>query len=195
MIVIGLTGSIGMGKSTVADQFSIFGAKTCSADRFVHKLMGVGGKAIGEIKKYFPEAVTDNYIDRQILGEIVFSDKKKLILLEDILHPSVIDMENKFIYRQKRLGTKIIVLDIPLLFETGGDERVDFTVVVTAPYFIQRQRVLGRENMTEEKFERIMASQMDDGEKRGRADFIIPTSLGRAYSFKRVKEIVMRLEI
>lgn len=191
MIIIGLTGSIGMGKSTVAKQFAALGAKICSADACVHKLMGRGGGAVAEIKKYFPEAVENNAVDRQVLGKIVFADKSKLVLLENILHPLVREMEDDFIFRQKKLGTKMLVLDIPLLFETNGHERVDFTVVVSAPAFIQRQRVMARKNMTTEKFERIIASQMQDHEKRNRADFIIPTGLGKSYSFRAVKELLL----
>lgn len=191
MVIIGLTGSIGMGKSTVAYQFAALGAKVCSADACVHKLMSKKGAAVGEIEKYFPDAVINGEIDRQVLGKIVFSDKEKLALLENILHPLVREMEDDFIFRQKNLGAKIIVLDIPLLFETDGHERVDFTVVVSAPAFIQKQRVMARKNMTTEKFERIIASQMQDLEKRNRADFIIPTGLGKAHSFRAVKELVL----
>ncbi len=186
MVVIGLTGSIGMGKSTIARQFSALGAKICSADACVHKLMSKGGKAVAEIEKYFPEAVKSGSVDRQILGKIVFSDKIKLTKLENILHPLVQKMEDDFIAKVRRLGAKLVILDIPLLFETNGHERVDFTVVTSAPYFIQKQRVMARKNMTTEKFERIIASQMQDLEKRNRADFVIPTGLGKAYSFRRV---------
>ena len=193
MIVIGLTGSIGMGKSTVARQFAVLGAKVCSADACVHKLMGKGGKAVAEIEKYFPTSVKNGAVDRKILGQIVFADKTKLRELENILHPLVQKMEDDFIARMRHIGVKLVVLDIPLLFETGGHERVDFTAVVSAPAFIQKQRVMARKNMTTEKFERIIANQMHDHEKRNRADFIIPTSLGKAYSFKLVKELVLGL--
>ncbi len=191
MIVIGLTGSIGMGKSTIARQFTLHGARICSADACVHKLMSRGGEAVAEIQKYFPMAVKNGEVDRKILGQIVFSDKQKLIKLENILHPLVQKMEDDFIVRSKRLGAKLVILDIPLLFETDGHKRVDFTVVVSAPAFIQKQRVMARKNMTVEKFERIIASQMQDLEKRNRADFIIPTGLGKAYSFRQVKEILL----
>jgi dephospho-CoA kinase len=201
MIIIGLTGGIGMGKSTVSRQFALLGAKVCNADECVHKLMSAGGAAVPEIEKYFPEAVINSpsprrgegYIDRKTLGQIVFADKKKLKVLENILHPLVQKMENDFILRGKKLGAKLVVLDIPLLFETGREKRVDFTVAVSAPTFIQRQRVMARPGMTAEKFERIIASQMQDLEKRHRADFVIPTGLGKAYSFKIVKEIVEEL--
>ena len=193
MVIIGLTGSIGMGKSTVARQFAAFGAKVCSADACVHKLMAKGGVAVGEIAKYFTDAVKNHEIDRQVLGKIVFADKKKLTLLENILHPMVQEMEDDFTYRAKNLGAKIVVLDIPLLFETGGEQRVDFTVAVTAPAFIQRQRVMVRKGMTAEKFERIVASQLPSQEKEKRADFVIQTGLGKAHSFMAVKELVSSL--
>ncbi len=191
MVIIGLTGGIGMGKSTVASQFAALGAKICSADACVHKLMGRGGAAVAEVQKHFPGAVKVGLVDRKVLGQIVFADKNKLTLLENILHPLVQEMEDDFIVRCQRLGVKMVVLDIPLLFETDGHNRVDCTVVVTAPEFLQRQRVMVREGMTPEKFERIVASQMQDLEKRRRADFVIPTGLGKAYSFRMVKEIIM----
>lgn len=193
MVVVGLTGSIGMGKSTVTRQFELLGAKICSADACVHKLMSKGGDAVAEIQDNFPTVVKDGVVDRKILGQIVFADKQKLTLLENILHPLVRQMEDDFCARAKRLGVKLMVLDIPLLFETDGHERVDYTVVVTAPYFVQKQRVMARKNMTTEKFERIIASQMQDREKRNRADFVIPTGLGKAYSFRMVKELVLTL--
>lgn len=193
MIVIGLTGGIGMGKSTVAKQFELLGAKTCSADACVHKLMGKGGKAVAPIKKIFPSAVKDGQVDRKILGKIVFADKHKLTQLEAILHPLVQEMENAFIVRMKKSGIKMVVLDIPLLFETNGHERVDYTVVVSAPHLIQRQRVMARQGMTAERFEQIIVSQMQDLEKRRRADFIISTGLGKGYSFKEVKQLVSQL--
>ncbi len=191
MVVIGLTGGIGMGKSTVALQFALLGAKICSADACVHKLMSKNGAAVEQVQKYFPTAIKNGALDRKILGQIVFADKEKLVQLENILHPLVQKMEDDFVVRARRLGAKIVVLDIPLLFETNGHERVDFTVVVSAPAFIQRQRVMARKNMTAEKFERIIASQMQDLEKRNRADFIIPTGIGKAYSFRAVKELIL----
>lgn len=193
MIIIGLTGGIGMGKSTVAGQFAALGAKICSADACVHKLLGRGGKAVAKVQKHFPDAVKSGAVDRKILGQIVFSDKEKLKLLENILHPLVQEMEGDFISRARRIGARMVVLDIPLLFETAGENRVDYTVVVSAPYFIQKQRVMARHGMTAEKFERILVSQMQDLEKRNRADFVIPTSLGKAYSFRQVKQLLQNL--
>lgn len=194
MIVIGLTGGIGMGKSTVSRQFAALGAKICSADACVHALLAPGGAAVKQVEKTFPDAVKNAVVDRNILGKIVFSDPKKRHKLEVILHPMVIAMEEAFVQKQQRLGAKYVVLDIPLLFETGGQERVDITVVASAPAFIQRQRVLARAGMSEEKFRQILASQMPDMEKCERADCIIPTGLGKAYSFKAVKQMIFDLE-
>jgi dephospho-CoA kinase len=193
MIIIGLTGGIGMGKSTIAKQFAILGAKTCSADACVHKLLGQGGAAVSRVQSHFPDAVKSGIVNRKILGQIVFADKEKLKLLEDILHPLVQQMEGAFIAKAHRMGVKMVVLDIPLLFETAGENRVDYTVVVSAPALLQRQRVMGRKGMTAEKFEQIIASQMQDMEKRKRADFVIPTGLGKAYSFKMVKQLLQNL--
>ena len=187
MIVIGLTGSIGMGKSTVSKQFSLLGAKVASADDFVHYLLKNDTKIIADIAKEFPNAVIDGVIERKILGKIVFADAQKLKILEQILHPKVVALEEKFVKKQRRLGAKLVVLDIPLLFETGAEKRVDYTVVVTAPKFIQRRRVLARTGMTAEKFAQIISTQMPDNEKRKRADFIIQTGLGKAYSFRELQ--------
>lgn len=193
MIIIGLTGGIGMGKSTVANQFARLGAKICSADACVHKLLGKDGGAVDEVRHHFPDAVKSGMVDRKILGQVVFPDKEKLKLLENILHPLVQEMEGEFIKKARRMGAEMVVLDIPLLFETAGENRMDYTVVVSAPALLQRQRVMARKGMTAEKFERILASQMQDLEKRKRADFIIPTGLGKAYSFKMVKQLVQNL--
>lgn len=193
MIVIGLTGSIGMGKSTVTRQFAALGAKTISADTIVHKLLAQGGKAVKEVAKHFPSVVKAGAVDRKALGKIVFADGQKLALLEQILHPMVVIEEEHFVLKQKSKGAQMVVLDIPLLFETGAESRMDAVVVATAPYFIQRQRVLAREGMTEEKFKSILQNQMSDAEKKARADFVVETGQGKAYSFKRVKEIVEKL--
>jgi dephospho-CoA kinase len=195
MIVIGLTGGIGMGKTTIARQFADLGAEICSADECVHKLMSKNGAAVAEVQKHFPTAVIDGEVDRKILGKIVFADKQKLTQLEHILHPLVQKMEDDFIAQAKNLGAKLVVLDIPLLFETGGENRVDYTVVVSAPVSVQRERVMAREGMTTEKFERIIASQMQDLEKCARADFVVSTALGKDDSFKQVKKIIENLGI
>lgn len=187
MIVIGLTGSIGMGKSTVARQCALLGAKTLNSDEVVHRLMAPRGQAFASIAKCFPQAVVDGKIDRKILGGIVFKDAAKLTMLESILHPLVRREEEHFANAMRSKGAKIVVFDIPLLFETGGDSRMDATLVATAPAFIQRQRVMARPHMTAEKFASILTKQMPDREKRKRADFIVQTGLGFAASMRQIK--------
>jgi len=187
MIVIGLTGSIGMGKSTVASQFALLGLRVCNADAIVHQLMANGGAAVAEIGKHFPTVIKNQAVDRKALGDIVFKDKHKLKQLEQILHPLVVAAENDFIATQQRKGTWAAVLEIPLLFETGAQERCDCVAVVSAPSFIQQQRVLKRSGMTPEKLSRILSLQMPDQEKRQQADIVIHTGLGKAYSFRQVK--------
>jgi len=190
MIVIGLTGSIGMGKSTVAAQFAALGIAVSNADAIAHKLMAKGGEAVAGIEKLFPGVVKSGAVDRKALGDIVFKDKAKLALLERLLHPIVEAEEIHFAEIQKCKGAPMAVLEIPLLFETKAEERCDLTVVVTAPLFIQRQRVMKRPGMTDEKWHRIVNLQMPDREKRHRADVIIETGLGKAYSFRQVTALV-----
>lgn len=194
MKVIGLTGSIGMGKTTVASQFAALGAEVCSADEIVHSLMRQGGAAVEEIGRHFPGVIKNNEVDRSALGAIVFNDKEKLKQLEAILHPLVVAQENRFVEKKRGEGARFAVLEIPLLFETGAQARCDATVVATAPYFIQKRRVMTRAGMTEDKFKRILAVQMPDGEKRRRASFVVQTGLGRAYSNFQVKSILRALD-
>ncbi|AJD54109.1 dephospho-CoA kinase [Thalassospira xiamenensis M-5 = DSM 17429] len=194
MVILGLTGSIGMGKSTAAGMFRYLGVPVHDADASVHHLMAPDGAAFEPIISAFPDVLQDGRIDRQILGPIVFADSDALKCLEAILHPLVRDDENRFL-RQNRLAQRsLVVLDIPLLFETAGEKRCDQVAVVSAPEFIQRQRVMARLGMTEAKFSAILAKQMPDREKRRKADFIIPTGLGRAVTFATIRSIVDQLE-
>ena len=186
MIVIGLTGSIGMGKSTLASQLALLGAKICNADAIVHELMGKEGKAVADIERLFPGVTKNGSVDRKALGEIVFKDKQQLQRLEQLLHPLVVAEENRFIKEERSKGARMVVLDIPLLFETRASERCDVTLVASAPYFLQRQRVLKRPGMNEQKFARINQSQMADAKKRRRADKVVLTGLGKAVSFKTI---------
>lgn len=195
MIVIGLTGSIGMGKSTLASQLAALGAKISNADDIVHRLLGKGGAAVKAVAKQFPGVAENGAVNRKALGDIVFRDKAKLRALERILHPLVVEAEIAFVRKQQRLGAALVALDIPLLFETGADERCDLTLVATAPFFIQRQRVLARPNMTEEKFREILRSQLPDCEKRARADVVVRTGLGKAASFRACKALVMTIRV
>ncbi|MDE3016127.1 MAG: dephospho-CoA kinase [Pseudomonadota bacterium] len=184
MTVIGLTGGIGMGKSTVAAQLAALGAKICNADAIVHMLLGKGGAAAAEVERAFPGAVNDGGVDRKALGDIVFHDAKQLAKLERLLHPLVVAEENRFIGNERRKGAKLIVLDIPLLFETAAERRCDVTIVASAPAFLQRQRVMKRPGMTAEKFLRIVSAQMPEREKRKRADNVVLTGLGKGASFR-----------
>lgn len=179
MIIIGLTGSIGMGKSTVAKMFQERSIPVHDADATVHFLLGAGGKAVAAVAEKFPEAVqTDEkgkaFIDRPTLSHAVFVDRAKKAELENILHPLVRAESDAFITEMKNRKHDMCVLDIPLLFETGGEKRVDVTIVVSAPEDVQRSRVFARDNhITAEKFAAIVAGQMPDAEKRERADYII----------------------
>jgi dephospho-CoA kinase len=193
MIVIGLTGSIGMGKSTVAAQLAKLGVKVCGADRIVHDLLAKDGTAVAAVGAAFPGVVKDGAVDRKALGAVVFADRLKLKTLEQLLHPLVVAEENHFVARARLTGAKMAVLDIPLLFETHAQERCDMTVVVTAPQFIQRQRVLKRPGMTEAKFSAILQTQMPDSEKRHLADWVIDTGLGKARSFRDAALLVKTL--
>lgn len=193
MITLGLTGSIGMGKTTVAAQLAEFGARIISADEIVHKLLGEGGAAVAEVAKHFPHTVENNAVNRKALGDVVFHNEREMKTLEAILHPLVVAEENAFILRERSAGTKIAVLEIPLLYETGAEKRCDAVIVVSAPFPIQEYRVMRRPNMTPEKFRRILGKQMPDREKRKRADFIVQTGFGKAYSRWQVKQILRKL--
>ncbi len=192
MIVLGLTGSIGMGKSTVALMLEKLDCAVHDSDKAVRLALSPKGQAFEEVALTFPESwdrKTHN-IKRDVLAKIIFDDDNKREQLENILHPVVQISQKEFIKKQTRLGRKIVVLEIPLLFETGAESRVDYTLVASAPYHVQRHRVLGRANMTEKKFEAILASQMSDKEKCSRADFIIPTGVGMAYTNRSLKHML-----
>ncbi len=193
MIVIGLTGSIGMGKSTVARQFEQLGVRVSSADAIVHQFLKKDGLAVGVIGKMFPGTVQNNTVDRKKLGEIVFKDAEAREELEEFLHPLVVAEEEWFVRTEARKGAKLVVLEIPLLFETGAQSRCDTTVVVTAPPYLQRQRVMRRPNMTSDKFHAILKAQMPDREKRLRAGLVINTGMGRNASFRQVAHLVQKL--
>lgn len=193
MIVIGLTGSIGMGKSTVAAQFERLGVRVRSADAIVHELMSRGGEAVPAIAEAFPTVIASHEVDRKKLGEIVFKDPKKRKHLESILHPLVVAEEERFVRQEARKGARLTVLEIPLLYETGAETRCDLTVVATAPHWLQIQRVMRRPNMTKEKFLAIIHAQMPDREKRRRADVVIQTGMGRGVSHMQVARLVHQL--
>ncbi len=191
MIVLGLTGSIGMGKSTTARMFRDAGVPVHDSDETVHRLYA--GEAAGLIEKRFPGVVHDGVVDREKLAKAVLGQPDTLKDLERIVHPLVRADADAFLERHGQEGARLALLDIPLLFETGGEDRVDRIVVVTAPAEVQRQRVLVRPGMTEEKFEAILSRQVPDAEKRLRADYIIDTGQGMDAARRRVAEIVDEL--
>ena len=173
MITLGLTGSIGMGKSTVAAMFEALGVPVFDADAAVHRLQGEGGRLVAAIEAMFPDTTGPKGVDRTLLGEAVLSDPRALKQLEALVHPAV--GEERIAFLAAHPDAPLVVFDVPLLFETGGESRVDKVAVVSAPAEVQRARVLARPGMTEARFEAILARQMPDAEKRARADFIIPT--------------------
>lgn len=175
MIVLGLTGSIGMGKSTVAKMFAEEGTPVFESDAAVHRLYAAGGAAVAPVAAAFPGVVRNGAIDRAALSAKVLGDQEALKRLESIVHPLVRQAQANFLAEQRIAGTPVVVLDIPLLFESTGAKTVDRIVVVSAPPEVQRARVLARPNMTEEKFKRLLARQTPDAEKRARADFVIDT--------------------
>ena len=190
MIVLGLTGSIGMGKSTTASMFADAGAVVWNADTAVHQLYARGGAAVGPVGEAFPGVVLDGAVDRNRLAEVLGQDRDGFQRLEAIVHPLVLNGRQADLAAAEARGVRLAVLDIPLLFETGGDAAVDAVVVVTAPAAVQAERVLARSGMTRERFEAILARQLPDAEKCRRADFIIDTSLGLEAARARVEEIV-----
>jgi dephospho-CoA kinase len=190
MYLIGLTGSIGMGKTQTAALFEEEGVPRYDADAAVHGLYEVGGAAVGPIGELFPEAVRDGAVDRAALGRIVLKDGAKLAALEKMVHPLAGATQVDFLNAQMSAGATHVLLDIPLLFETGGHEFVDCVVVVSAPPDIQRARVLERPGMTEEKFADILAKQVPDSDKRAAADFIVDSSVSVADAHRQVKEIL-----
>ena len=189
MIHAALTGSIGMGKSTVAAMFADLGAATWNADDAVHRLYAHGGKAVGPVGAVFPDAIRDGVVDRAILAERVLGDDKALKTLEEIVHPLVLEDRTEFLKAAGRAGARLAVLDIPLLFEIGAAAAFDCVVVVSAPADVQRVRVLSRPGMTAEKFAAIIAKQVPDEEKRRRADFIIDTGVSIDETRQQVKAV------
>lgn len=192
MIVIGLTGSIGMGKSTVAQMFRDAGVPVFDADAAVHALQAPGGKALKAIEGLFPGTTSEKGLDRQKLGAAVFGNEVALKKLEALMHPLVGAEQRRFLKQHAR--HKLVVLDVPLLFERGGWKRVDAIVVVSAPARVQRARVMARPGMTAGKFAAILKAQMPDNEKRLRADFVIPTGRGRRITRQHVRRLIACLE-
>jgi dephospho-CoA kinase len=193
MIVVGLTGSIGMGKSTTAAMFADEGVPVYDADAAVHALYAPGGAAVDPIEAAFPGVTGPGGVDRPKLSHRVIGKPDELKRLEAIVHPLVGQSRAAFFEEAQAKGADIVVIDVPLLFETGGEKAMDAVVVVTAPEHVQRARVLARENMDEAKLDAILARQMHDAEKRTRAHFVIDTSQGFDHAREQVRKILATL--
>ncbi len=192
--LIGLTGSIGMGKSETAKMFAKLGIPVYDSDAAVHRLYEPGGAAVANIARAFPGTVRGGRVDRTALSKTLSGDDAAFKRLEAIVHPLVAEENRKFLAQAMADGAEMVVQDIPLLFETGGHARMDAVVVVSAPAHIQRQRVLERPGMTEEKLDQILSRQMPDAEKRAKAHFVVDTSKGLDHAFAQVKAIVEALK-
>jgi len=190
MIVLGLTGSIGMGKTTTAQMFRDEGCPVFDADAEVHKLYHKDGQAVPLIKAVFPDAVIEGAVERKILGAHMRADPLNLKVLESFIHPMVGAARATFFEKAETEGADIVVMDVPLLFETGGQNYVDKVVVVTAPKPVQRKRVLARPGMSADLFETLLARQTPDAEKRKRADYLIFTDKGLEAARKQVQTIL-----
>jgi len=196
MVIIGLTGSIAMGKSATSKIFKSYGVPVFNADECVHQLIGPNGKLVSIIGHRFEGTLINNnnieYIDRVKLGSLVFKDKIKKNELESIIHPQVSIERKKWKEQAQRQRSKAICYDVPLLFETKGEKLCNFVVVVSAPYFVQKHRALSRPDMTEKKFNNILKSQISDKEKRKRADFIVNSGIGHRFTRNQVHNIILR---
>ena len=192
--LVGLSGSIGMGKSETAKLFARLGLPVYDADAAVHALYEPGGAAVAGIAEAFPGSVKNGRVDRGELARQVGADVSAFARLEAIVHPLTADAERAFVDQAKAEGVGLVVLDIPLLFETGRHARMDAVVVVSAPREVQRARVLAREGMNEDRLEGILARQMADAEKRAQADFVVETDKGLDHAFEQVKKIVAELK-
>jgi dephospho-CoA kinase len=191
MILLGLTGSIGMGKSTTAKLFAEAGAPVYDADAAVHRLYE--GEAVPAIEAAFPGTTADGKVDRALLSARVLHDPAAMKQLEQIVHPMLGASRQKFLHDAEQSGAPVAVVDVPLLFETGGDGRCDYVLVVSAPALVQRQRVLRRPDMTLIRLAAILQTQMPDHQKRRRADFVVLTGLGKGHTLRRLQRILTLL--
>jgi dephospho-CoA kinase len=194
MIVVGLTGSIGMGKSNAARSLRYLGVPVYDADAEVHKLYAKGGAAVAPITRTFPFAVRDGAVDRAKLSELLRADPGAVARLEKIVHPLVRGIQERFLRAAAMRREPVAVLDIPLLFETGGEKRCDAVIVVSAPAYLQRQRVLRRPGMSDAKLDLLLGRQTPDAEKRRRADFVINTNRGYRETLLELERIIRLLK-
>lgn len=194
MVIVGLTGSIGMGKSETARMFRELGVRVYDADAAVHRIYEAGGPAVAPLEAAFPGVSDENGVNRDELSKHVLDNPDAMKKLESIVHPLVAQEQINFLRDAAAAGEEIVVVDVPLLYETGGEARVDCVVVVSAPYELQKQRVLERPGMTAEKFAAIVAKQVPDAEKRDRADFIVESDKGLDAAFAQVKAMLPKLK-
>lgn len=193
MIVAGLTGSIGMGKSTASNMLREMGVPIHDSDATVHELMGKGGKAVAAIAALCPECLQDGAVDRKILGKYLFADLALKQAVEDVLFPLVKQSAFDFVALKKSEGHGLVVLDVPLLFEAGWDKMVDKVICVSAPPEVQKARVMARPGMTEERFNAVLKAQMSDADKRAKSDYIIDTGAGMDDTREQLKKLVAEL--
>ena len=193
MFIVGLTGSIAMGKSETARMFRENGIPVFDADKTVHALYGTGGEAVELVGELFPGTVFNGEVDRGALSKLVLGDKSALKKLEALVHPLVQSARQEFLNRSRDHGETLVVLDIPLLFETGGADLVDYVVVVSAPPDVQKERALERPGMSLQKFKQILTKQVPDRIKREKADFIVDSSKGLAAANQQVCDIISTL--
>lgn len=193
MLIVGLTGSIGMGKSETTRMFREEGVPVYDADAAVHQVYAKGGAAVQALEEAFPGVTRDGAVDRELLSKRILGDDDAVKKVGQIVYPKIGEIQREFMADAKAADEPLVVLDIPLLFETSGGANVDKIVVVSAPADMQRKRVLARAEMTEEKFEAILRRQMPDREKREKADFIVDTGKGLEHAHARVREIIKEL--
>ncbi|MDP6222984.1 MAG: dephospho-CoA kinase [Candidatus Micropelagos thuwalensis] len=194
MLLVGLTGSIGMGKSKSAELFEAEGLPVYDADASVHALYEKGGAAVAPLFEHFPEAIKDGAVDRTILGRLVLHDGEMLQKLESIVHPLAGKMQKDFLETHEAAGRKAVILDIPLLLEKKAEGLVDIVVVVSTTPEVQKQRALKRPGMTEEKFHSILSKQMPDADKREKADFVVDSTISVADAHSQIRDIISRLD-
>ena len=192
-LVVGLTGSIGMGKSETARLFARLGIPVHDADAAVHRLYERSGAAVTAVAEAFPDCVADGRVDRSSLAALLRTDRSAFSRLEAIVHPLVASDQRSFIEQAAAAGAEMVVLDVPLLFETGSEGDMDAVVVVSAPHEVQRARVLARPGMSEESLDHMLSRQMPDVDKRARAHFVVETDQGIDHAFEQVKSIVAAL--
>jgi dephospho-CoA kinase len=195
MKIIGLTGGIGMGKSTASACFRRHRVPIFDADQAVHALQAVGGRAVRPIEAAFPGSTRGGAVDREALRRAVLGNPAALKVLERIVHPLVRDAEKRFLAAARRAGQSLVVLDIPLLLETGGEKRVDLVVVLSAPAAVQAARVMRRPGMTRERLAAIRARQMPDAAKRRKADVVIHSGLSRQFAVAAIRRLLQRLRM